>query len=67
MSKKDRCFCGSGRASRNCHNMMPNSRAAELFNITEEPVELLKLQPLITVTILIRAWLIVIKPRLKSI
>ncbi|SFM42187.1 Putative zinc-or iron-chelating domain-containing protein [Paenibacillus sp. 1_12] len=42
MTKKERCFCGSGKASKNCHRATSDSRAAHLFrlfNKIEQTVE----------------------------
>jgi Fe-S-cluster containining protein len=36
MAKKERCFCGSGKASKNCHRVTSDSRAANLFNLYDE-------------------------------
>jgi Fe-S-cluster containining protein len=36
MSKKERCFCGSGKASKNCHRVSAGSRAANLFKLFEK-------------------------------
>ncbi|MNW37244.1 Flagellin N-methylase [compost metagenome] len=36
MAKKERCFCGSGKASKNCHRVKSDSRAAHLFKLYEQ-------------------------------
>ncbi|RUS44609.1 YkgJ family cysteine cluster protein [Cohnella sp. AR92] len=36
MAKKERCFCGSGKASKNCHRVASDSRAAHLFKLFEQ-------------------------------
>lgn len=36
MAKKERCFCGSGKASKNCHRVTSDSRAAQLFRLFDK-------------------------------
>ncbi|WP_201317546.1 YkgJ family cysteine cluster protein [Paenibacillus sp. EPM92] len=36
MAKKERCFCGSGKASKNCHRVTSDSRAEHLFKLFGE-------------------------------
>lgn len=36
MAKKERCFCGSGKASKNCHRAKSDSRAAHLFKLFDK-------------------------------
>ncbi|WP_424768003.1 YkgJ family cysteine cluster protein [Paenibacillus sp. sgz302251] len=36
MAKKERCFCGSGKASKNCHRVASDSRAAHLFELYDQ-------------------------------
>lgn len=36
MSKKERCFCGSGKASKNCHRVASDSSAAQLFRLYDK-------------------------------
>lgn len=36
MGKKERCFCGSGKASKNCHRVTLDSRAAHLFKLYDQ-------------------------------
>jgi hypothetical protein len=36
MAKKERCFCGSGKASKNCHRVASDSRAAHLFKLYDQ-------------------------------
>ncbi|MGG6311880.1 SEC-C metal-binding domain-containing protein [Paenibacillus macerans] len=35
MAKKDRCICGSGKSSKNCHRITKDSCAAHLFMLNE--------------------------------
>jgi Fe-S-cluster containining protein len=36
MAKKERCFCGSGKASKNCHRVASDSRAVHLFKLYDQ-------------------------------